>query len=48
MCTVSYIPKGDGFILNSNQDESMLWVTHLPKEEVLSSGTKITFSKENG
>ncbi len=46
MCTVSYIPKENGFILTSNRDESPLRVTRLPMEEVLANGTKIIFPQD--
>ncbi|UNY97576.1 NRDE family protein [Zhouia spongiae] len=41
MCTVSYIPKGSGYILTSNRDESPLRVTYSPEEKELKNGTKI-------
>lgn len=45
MCTVSYIPTVNGFILTSNRDELLLRSTVLPKEYVI-NGQTLIFPKD--
>ncbi|MBO0322266.1 NRDE family protein [Muricauda sp. CAU 1633] len=42
MCTVSYVPFKEGYILTSNRDENPLRVTKLPNKIALENGTTIT------
>ena len=46
MCTVSYIPKKDGFILTSNRDESLFRPQSLEPEKHFLFGQEILFPKD--
>jgi len=46
MCTVSYIPKKDGFILTSNRDESLFRPQSLQPERHAMFGHEILFPKD--
>ena len=46
MCTVSYVPYKNGFVLTSNRDENPLRVTKLPKKIELANGTVITTPRD--
>lgn len=46
MCTVSYIPNKNGFVVTSNRDENPLRVTKPPKKITLANGTVITTPRD--
>tara|TARA_R110000796_G_scaffold183498_2_gene300018 strand:- start:97300 stop:98004 length:705 start_codon:yes stop_codon:yes gene_type:complete len=46
MCTVSYIPKNEGYIVTFNRDESEARSTEHPKKRILNNGLLITAPKD--
>lgn len=46
MCTVSYIPTKDGFLLTSNRDENPSRVTRFPSQTTLVNNVHITYPKD--
>ena len=46
MCTVSYLPTEEGFILTSNRDESPERATALPPQKIFLAETPLVFPKD--
>lgn len=46
MCTVTYIPTKEGYIITSNRDEKITREKALPPQEYLIDGKKIIFPKD--